>query len=297
MGLGQQSIGCEADSVQIHAMLKQEESAYVVRDYLQNLPARTPAGQPVDADARSIIAAWCVKIMEVCQYEKETAAVAISHLDRFVASPDGYEILLDRSLFQLAALTCVYSAVKICEQQALGPKLVAQLSNGERSSEEIQKMELRLLRALQWRVNPPTAMAFVNCHVELISERELDSLSRQGLIDLAQYQVDIALLNYDLVTKRSSLVGLAALLNASESWCDDNSLLAQVASLILKCTGIQPESLSTLRNKLYDFISTKEKTGSVRCLPTLRKPSSKVPSFTKTSGDSFSVSPRSVQIS
>jgi hypothetical protein len=297
MGLEQQTIDFEPNAMTIQAMMNQEESGYVVRDYLHNLPTNTPTGQPVDAEARSIIAGWCVKIMTVCQYEKETAAVAISHLDRFVASQDGYGILLDRSLFQLAALASVYSAVKIREPQTLGPQLVSQLSNGERSTEEIEKMELRLLQAVQWRVNPPTAMAFVQCHLDLIPQEELDPLSRQALVDLAQYQVDMSLLNYAFVTKKASLVGLAALLNAAESICDDNSLLTTITSLILKCTGIRSESLSTLRTQLYELISTKEGTDSLRCLPILRKPSSGVEMFAKTSGDSFSESPRTVQLS
>ena len=297
MGLEQQSLMFEMETTMIQAMLKQEESGYAVKDYLQNLPSYTSLGEPVDAQARSIIADWCVKIMGVCQYQRETAAIAVSYLDRFMASPDGYSVLLDRSQFQLAALACVYSAVKVHEQQALGPELVAKLSNGERTSREIEKMELRLLQAVQWRVHPPTAMAFVRNHIELIPEDDFDVLTRQALLDLTQYQVDMSLLDYEFSIQKSSLLGLAALLNAADSICEDGSIYAQVGSLILSCTGIRPSSLDKLRNQLYEMISVKESSFSKPSLPILRKPASGYEAFAKKATNYFTTSPRTVQLS
>lgn len=294
--LEQQSFAYECATT-IKAMLKQENSGYVVSSYLEQLPPSTSLGPPVDAIARSTIADWCVKIMDVCQYQRETAAIAISYLDRFMASPDGYNILVDRKLFQLAALACVYCAVKLHEQQVLGPELVAKLSNGERTSTDIEKMELRLLQALRWRVNPPTAMAFVRNHLYLIPESDLDALTRQALLDLTQYQIEISILKYEFAIEKASAVGLAALLNAADSICDDGSLFDAIESLILKCTNIQVSTLSILRNKLYELICSNDTSASLPYLPALRKPTSGFSSYTKTEGDSFSASPRTVQLS
>lgn len=297
MGLDQQLKTFESEATTIKAMLKQEESGYIVRDYLHDLPSYTSLGQPVDARARSTIADWCVKIMDVCQYQRETAEIAVSYLDRFMASPDGYSVLLDRSQFQLAALACVYSAVKVHEEQALGPELVAKLSNGERTSREIEAMELRVLQAVQWRVNPPTAMAFVRNHIDLIPDDDLDGLTRQALLDLTQYQIDMSLLDYEFVMKKASLVGLAALLNAADSISDAGSLSAHVGSLIFSCTGIRPSAFDILRNQLYEMISTKETSDSPSSLPTLRKPVTGLAAFTRKASSCFASSPRTVQLS
>ncbi len=295
--LEQQCIDFESDAMTIQAMLNQEESGYFLNDYLRKLPRSTPLGQPVDALARSTIADWCVKIMDVCQYHRETAAIAVSYLDRFMASPAGYSILLNRKQFQLAALACVYSAVKIHEQQALGPELVAKLSNGERTSRDIEKMELHLLEALQWRVNPPTSMSFVRSHLALIPESDMDTLTRQALLDLTQYQVDMSILKYEVALEKASIVGLAALLNAADSICEDGTLFDRIESLVLNYTSIHASTLVVVRSKLYELISSKQASASLPCVQTLRKPTSGFSLCMKTSGNSYSISPRTVRLS
>jgi len=197
----------------------------------------------------------------------------------------------------LAALASVYSAVKINEQQVLGSGFIARLSNGERTSIEIEKMELRLLQALEWRANPPTPMSFVQHHLALIPRNELDTLTRQALIDVAQYQLDATISSYEFALEKASMVGLAALLNAADSISDDGSLFDRIESLIFQVTRTQAKSLLTLRKKLYELISSKESSTSLSSLPTLRNPSAaSLTSYMKTGRTYFPLSPRTVQL-
>jgi hypothetical protein len=96
-----QTMDIEASLLTIQAMLRQEKTGYTVPDYLRHLPEYTAFGQPVAADTRYSIAEWCFEIMDICDFKLETAAIAISCLDRFVSTPDGHQFLLDRSKFQL----------------------------------------------------------------------------------------------------------------------------------------------------------------------------------------------------
>ena len=91
-----QTMDTEAILSTIEAILRQEKTGYTVPDYLRHLPEYTAFGQPIDADARYLIAKWCFKIMDICDSKHETAVIAISCLDRFVSTPSGQEILLDR---------------------------------------------------------------------------------------------------------------------------------------------------------------------------------------------------------
>jgi hypothetical protein len=287
----------ESKLLTIEAMLRQEQSGYTVLDYLRHLPTQTAFGQPIDADARYAIAEWCVKIMDVCHYKRETAAIAMSCLDRFVSTPDGHQILLDRKQFQLAALTAVYLVVKVHEQQAMAPHFVAKLSHGSHTKEDIEATELRMLTALQWRINPPTAMDFVRKFLELVPhESILDDKSRKVILELAQYQIDASVLEYDFCTKSASRLAFASLLNAVESVYDDGMLCSYVESLISQAANINTHSFRDLRDQLYEAISSQTDSKQLP-VPRLRKPSC-VSACSAASGSSFFFrSPRSVQFS
>jgi hypothetical protein len=284
----------EAGLLNIEAMLRQEESCYTVPDYLKHLPAHTAFCQPIDAAARSTIAEWCVQIMDFCHYNRETAAIAMSCLDRFVSTPDGHQVLLDRSQFRLAALTSVYTAVKIHEQQALAPDLVAKLSHGSHNETNIEAMELRMLQALQWRVNPPTSMEFVRKFLDLIPQDVLDEKSRKVAVELAQYQVDLSVVDYAFCTKKASFIAFASLLNAVESVHNDGMTSSYVESVIAHSANINSHAFQDLRAKLYEAIPAQS---ASKMLETkLTRKSSCASACSSSSENSYSNSPRSVQV-
>jgi hypothetical protein len=292
---GQPTMDIETSLSNIEAMLRQEESCYTVPDYLKHLPAHTAFGQPIDAAARLSVAQWCVKIIGICHYKRETAAIAISCLDRFVSTPDGHQVLLDRRQFQLAALTSVYTAVKIHEQKALAPDLVAKLSHGSHTETDIEAMERRMLQALQWRVNPPTSMEFVRKFLDLIPQDVLDEKSRKVAMELVQYQVDLSVGGYDFCTKKASCIAFASLLNAVESVQNDNMTSSYVESVIAHSANINSHAFQDLRDKLYEAISAHS---ASKMLETeLTRKSSCASACSSSSENSYSNSPRSVQVS
>merc|ERR1712232_842236 len=90
----------------------------------------TALDAPVDSSCRFAMARWCNETADFCNYKRETVAIAINCLDRFMSTPNGREVLLDRNLYQLAAMTALYSSVKIHEQEAMDPDLMSMLSRG-----------------------------------------------------------------------------------------------------------------------------------------------------------------------
>jgi hypothetical protein len=276
----------------VKAVLRQEQS-YHVPDYLRQCPSSSELGLPLDANARSTIVRWCLRVIKICQYKHDIAAIAIDYLDRYVATHQGQEALLDRRHYQLASLTCVYCAIKLHgDRPPLGPTVIAKLSNGEISHNDVENMELKLLHALEWRMNPPTAMSFVRSHLDLVHEDEVDVFTREAILDLSQLQVNESLLRYDFVSEKRSRLGLAALLNAADSLCDDGSISTGLEDIIHQCTSITPEDLAALRFQLYECISSTKV--SLSSLPILRKPSDQDSWFSKTSEVTFADSPRAV---
>lgn len=277
----------------VGAMLRQEER-YRTRDFLRERPSCTTlSAAALDADARSAIACWSIRVMKACHYQSDTAMIAIDYLDRFVATDEGRGALLDRRQYQVASLSCVYCAIKLHENRRLEAAVVAKLSNGEISDIEITNMEINILHALEWRMNPPTAMLFVRSILdESVLGDEINSLGRQALLDVSELQVVASLPRYEFVAEKRSMVGLAALLNAAESVCDDGSLVGLLENVIHHCTKLTHDDLVAVRIQLYECIASKEVSAS--SLPTLRKPSYRLSPCSKTRETTCLGSPRTV---
>jgi hypothetical protein len=232
----------------INAMISQEKQAYRIPDYLENLPGKSAIGHPVDAEARLLIAKWCIQLASVSQYSKETAAIAMSCLDRLVATSTGYDILLSRSTFQKAALTCLYTAVKVHEERALTPDTISKLSRGKHSKEQIEQMERISLKAIDWRVNPPTAMSFIRNYLELLPGLGLSL--RRVIMELTECQIEYSILDYDFCRIRPSYIAFASLLNALDTVCGDTTLSSMFQNMVSHTFNIDIRSLVKLRNEL-----------------------------------------------
>ena len=145
---------------------------------------------------------------------REVVGVAMNHLDRYLGS---YEGIVDKNLFQLLAMTCLYIAIKLNEYKHLlipGSKssmdTILQLSRGFFTLEEMEKMEYEVLQRLQWYVHPPTSQIFMKHFLFFLSVEENE------LHDLAQFMIELSVMDYYFVSYRPSEIALAALLNSME---------------------------------------------------------------------------------
>lgn len=276
----------------LSAMLKQEDRYYTISDFFGDLPVQTHNGQPpVNADARRQIAQWIVKIMETCNYQKEYAAITMSVLDRFVDTSDGHNALMDRGLYQLAALSALYVSVKVHCPQALSPDLVAQLSQGTFSRTDVETMERRILSALQWTVNPPTVMSFVRSYLDVIPFDYLDEKTRKIILDLVCLQAEMAVLDSRFISVKASRVALGSLLNAVESiFVDEVEFCDDITELLALSTDFKPSELQDIRCHLYEAITDE----TIMEAPTAQRGAFHRPINKTMRRESFIESPRSV---
>lgn len=256
----------ESNLETIRAMRRQEDH-YRVSDYLLDLPDAAACGAgdaPVDASCRFLMAKWFSEIAGFCHYKTETVALAMNCLDRFVSSPEGREILFDRNMYQLAAMTALYSSVKIHEQEAMDPGLVSTLSRGVHSPEAVEAMERKMLMAVRWRMNQPSAMSFARLMIDLIPDQYLDATKKDALLDIAKLQIDMTVNEYDFCTHDASSVAFACVLNAIESVTDDGMFYSSVETTMGEVLGADDTSVQDLRFAIYELMTGSDDDGVQR---------------------------------
>jgi hypothetical protein len=203
-----------ADHIAI--MRIQEETTYLVRDYLaESVGIRKDASKPVDADCRVKMCEWCYQVVDFCKFRRETVAIGMSFLDRYLCTPKGRGALCNRKEYQLAAMTALYIAIKIHEPLEMETSLLADLSRGCYTEMEFVGMEDTMLLALRWRLNGPTPLGFVQYFIALLPESVHPSVS-EVIMDYARYQTELAVSEHTFVGMKPSDIALASVLNAME---------------------------------------------------------------------------------
>jgi hypothetical protein len=257
------SIDTEAIFSTVQAMRRQEETAYWIHESpYQSEPDSVLANGPIHAhavvniDCRSNMATWCYKVIDFCNFDRETASIAMNYLDRYMITEQGATVLADRKSFQLAAMTCLYTAVKINEPEAMDPKLVSTLSRGAYSTTEVEAMEVSILSALQWRVSPPTALGFVRQFLELIPVDLVNQGTRETAYDITMFQTELAVTEHDFVTVKASTIAFGALMNSLESLLLDDKVLGYIEYILCQSIGIDcsDENVLAAQDTLYNTI-------------------------------------------
>ena len=146
---------------------------------------------------------------------RERVAIFTNLLDRYlqkylVEHPEG----LNKRHFQLLSLTCLYITIKMeCHQGFLSVDTMIHLSREKFSKSQMVAMEKEIFRALEWKLNPPTAYVFLQHFMLLLSPEQVD----YDTIEAARFSMELAVLDYGSIEQRPSRIALAALLNAMEN--------------------------------------------------------------------------------
>lgn len=235
----------------IDAMRYQEETTYVYSDYLQQkqhrpqhhnimnnvgrnyycnngLAEKAPGNYGksnsrnvivIDNDCRKKMIDWCYEIVDYCHFQHETIEIAISNLDRYVMTNIGSEALSNRWIYQLSAMTSLYTAIKMYEPQAIDSLTVSKLSRGTYTKQQIETMELQMLKALTWNVNPPTSLEFVRQILALLPTHIIDNTMKETIYDVTKFQIELALQDGSskFQSTKKSILALTSLINSLES--------------------------------------------------------------------------------
>ena len=138
--------------------------------------------------------------------------MAISYLDRYLTT-----VTVNRRIFQLAAMTAVYLAMKIHGGSCrLRISSMVDLSRGCFTAEHIEVMEESICSSLQWHLHPPTPWAFCRDLTRLIAEDVLCERTRHDINELVRFLTELSVCDYWFVTKKPSSIALGSIINAME---------------------------------------------------------------------------------
>lgn len=182
---------------------------------------------------------WCFRMVDFCHLNRETVAIAMNFIDRFVIAEKGKSYLSSTSMYQLAAVTALYTAVKIHEIQAIDLQSMSNISKGIYSTKKVEEVEREMLDALHWKMNPPTAMSFVRCFVDAISHQfKLSPKLEETILELSRIQTESAVFDEELIECKMSTIGYCSLINALNFTVNDPVILHQITHVLGKTLNL-----------------------------------------------------------
>jgi Cyclin, N-terminal domain len=262
----------EERTVAMIKALKEQETRYTCCDYCAIHDS--PKTIKTLKEDRKLMVQWCYKVLDFFHLNRETAAIAMSYVDRFLLAEPDY--LQDTDKYQLLCIVALYVAIKVHEPQTLTPHAFVEIGRGQFSADDMVQLESKLLSVLTWRVNPPTLLAFVRLFLELIPPMALDPGMKKTVYTLTIAQAEKAISDYTIVTVAPSKLAFVALENAFEALGYLDFHLFDACSRFFS-KGFLLQQVKELRPRLYGAI------GCVisKTLPT-RSPDNKNASSTKT---------------
>lgn len=271
-------VGCEKDKFadNVTTMLRQEESnSYVCVDYLSitawhnnmyqlmgrraKSPHAPPEASRIDEYCREQICEWSYRVVDYFRIDREVVSVSLSYLDRFLGTCS-----CDRSMFKLAATTTLYMAVKVFHPQKLEDLgVLSDLSRGEFDMTDVSEMEQHILRALSWRLHPPTAVAMGSLLLDYFLADRLLAVSDDDINeirDTASFFGELAVCDYFFITFRPSTVALASVLNSLEGVLpfENEATLHLMEDIGAINFPINRQELSVARNRLWGLYERSE---------------------------------------
>ena len=101
----------------------------------------TNASGKINECWREKICEWAYQVIDHFDFNREVVAISLSYLDRFLCTRE-----VNKKVFQLAAMTSLYMAIKLYEPSTLRMSSFIELSRGYFTVEHIISMEETLLR-------------------------------------------------------------------------------------------------------------------------------------------------------
>jgi hypothetical protein len=225
----------------------------------QITPRYLDASSEVSSKMRSILVDWLVQVHKRFKLMSDTLYLTVGLLDRYLSNCDS----IKKNEMQLIGITCLMIACKA--EEILCPEIddYVYICDNAYTSEQILSMELEVFRTLEFNVGQPMSINFLRRY------------SNMGGVEgqqhaMAKYFLELALVDYDLMSIKPSIISAAALnlslhLLGDESWSPilehysgySNDDLKHVVNLICKAlysieftkTGIK---LSAVKKKYSD---------------------------------------------
>ena len=235
-------------------MRHQEQTTYKRSDYLQGKEFH----HVLDGSWRQRIVEWMYGVIDHCSLRRDSVASASYYLDLCVERG----LVTTREEYQLAAMTALAIAIKLCDSTVVKLQSMVSLGRGLFTEDDVVKMESKMLTCLKWQVHPPTPVDFQRQFLRLMPE-SVSPLSRYMIAEVTRFISEISVCLYKFVKYPPSVVAVASLLIALERVSLDPEQRSEII-LIATQTGIDVaspeviEAVSFLQASLEKNVSLQE---------------------------------------
>ena len=196
--------------------MREQETHYRINPDCLSAP-----GAIITPDDRRAMCSWSYQIVDSCSVDRSVAVIGMSYLDRFMStsSPGAAAALASRREYQLAVVSCLVIALKCRGGIKVGTGFVADdVCQSLYGADELEAMEMEVLRALTWRLSGPSPHDFVDAIVGLLPPSSSTSSSSysgaSSLVLSATAHVEAAVLDRTMAAQPSSSLAYAALLTS-----------------------------------------------------------------------------------
>jgi len=195
-------------------------------------------GSEISSSVRVSVVDWLVQIQHYLSLSDVTLHLAVANFDRVIDNID-----FEQDEVQLLGLACLQLAAKVEEDCAPSQSLLLPLTGGVYSKEDLARMEVEVLRALDWRLRKTTSAVFLHYYSEISGK------GWKVVFKLAKAVLDLCLTQTWYGTVKPSHLASTALLAASfllgKGWPDE---LARITG---HCPRQLMDKLATLLNMVH----------------------------------------------
>jgi len=207
----------------IFKLLRREEHALLPQaTYMDKQPH-------VNAKMRAILIDWLVDVAKKYKLKAETLFLSVSLVDRFLELR-----VTQRQHLQLVGVTGLLLAAKFEETCPPQVQDFVYVTDSAYTKEEVMRMEVAMLTALNFQLCQPTAFHFLQWFQKA-------NLAAEPHQDLAQYMLELALVDYKMIRYSPSHQAAAAvllsnkLLRRQPAWTPTAVKQTEMTEQMLKC--------------------------------------------------------------
>lgn len=174
----------------------------------QNQPSKR-IFQSCPTELRVEICEWCYRVIDHCKIDRDVVGIALSYFDRYLSS----QASMKQTSIKLAAMTCLYLAVKLHSTRKISISCMSSLSKGCFQVDQISSMEICIIIALRYHLNPPTPSVYLTVAIPLFETDSVGALANDA-IELSRYLIELSVCDDYFLYMKPSCVACAAILVA-----------------------------------------------------------------------------------
>lgn len=165
------------------------------------------------------MAHWGLQAVDAYGFDRSNVSTAFALVDQYIATLLSQDKVTDETItrerYQLISMTALYTAIKLSEpMRKLSPDALVDMSRGCFQRDQFEETEAQMLQALNWKLNPPTAPAYVDLLVDLVGPKTTTPEVRDLIWTTARQTIGNTVTDSSLAPIRPSLVAIASILLA-----------------------------------------------------------------------------------